>query len=296
MKSLLTVRDLGRSEVESLIASARTFRASLESREPVPRVLEGRTVANLFLEPSTRTRLSFDLAAQRLGAYVMTFNPGTSSVAKGESLRDTATTVAAIGVDILVVRHGEEGAPAAVAGWTGLPVINAGDGTNEHPTQALVDASTIVGHFGRTDGLRMLIVGDIAHSRVTGSLVHMMPLLGVDVTLVGPPPWQPTDSLLRTTTSLDDEIEGCDIVYLLRVQKERGGDISGDYVRDFQLDRRRLGLLRDRSVIMHAGPMNRGVEIGEDVAESPRSLILEQVRNGVPTRMAVLHALTAGTG
>jgi aspartate carbamoyltransferase catalytic subunit len=294
MKSFHTVTDLGRDELEGLIHAALEFRSGLEAGRPVPPLLEGRCVANAFFEPSTRTRLSFDLAAQRLGAHVITFNPGTSSVAKGESLRDTATTIAAIGADILVVRHAEEGAPAAIAGWTGLPVVNAGDGTNEHPTQALLDATTIVRHFEKTDGLRMSIVGDITHSRVAGSLTHVMTLLGVEVTLVGPPEWWPMESTLAKTSDLESALNGRDIVYLLRVQEERGGSITGEYVRDFQLDRRRLGLLEDHSVVMHAGPMNRGVEIGDDVADSPRSLILEQVRNGVPTRMAVLDEVARG--
>lgn len=296
MKNFLTVKDLGRPEVEALIDSALTLRARLGAREPVSQVLAGRCLANVFFEPSTRTRLSFDLAGQRLGAHVMTFNPSTSSITKGESLRDTVTTVAAIGADILVVRHGEEGAPAAIAGWTGLPVVNAGDGSNEHPTQALLDATTIVDHFEETDGLRMVIVGDLTHSRVAGSLVHMAPLLGIDLTLVGPEQWLPMESSAPTTTDLDQALDGCDIVYLLRVQEERGGEITADYVRNYQLDRQRLSLLGDRAVIMHAGPMNRGVEIGDDVAESPRSLILEQVRNGVPARMAVLEAVIRGTG
>ena len=295
MKSFLTVKDLGRSELERLVTSAHGFRVQLDARQAIRPVLEGSCVANVFFEPSTRTRLSFDLAAQRLGAHVITFNPGTSSVAKGESLRDTATTVAAIGADIFVVRHADNGVPAAIAEWTGVPVINAGDGMNEHPTQALLDATTIVRHFAETDGLRMVIVGDLAHSRVAGSLTHVMPLLGVELTLVGPPEWLPADSTLPTTSEFEAALNGCDIVYMLRVQEERGGSITGEYVRDFQLDRRRLGLLQDRSVIMHPGPMNRGVEIGDDVAESPRSLIVEQVRNGVPARMAVLDELARGT-
>lgn len=296
MKSFLSVRDLGRPELEDLIESAHGFRSRLEARQAVPAVLEGRCVANVFFEPSTRTRLSFDLAAQRLGAHVITFNPATSSATKGESLRDTVATISAIGADILVVRHSEEGVPAAIAGWTGLPIVNAGDGTNEHPTQALLDATTIVGHFGETEQLKMIIVGDLLHSRVAGSLTHVMPLLGVDVTLVGPPEWLPLDTTLSTTSDLEEALSGCDIVYLLRVQEERGGAITADYVRDFQLDRRRLGHLGDRAVIMHAGPMNRGVEIGDDAADSPRSLVLEQVRNGVPARMAVLDALVRGRG
>jgi aspartate carbamoyltransferase catalytic subunit len=295
VKSFLTVKDLGRPELEALMETARDFRSRLEAKETISPLLDGVCVANAFFEPSTRTRLSFDLAAQRLGAHVITFDPDTSSVAKGESLRDTAATIAAIGADILVVRHSEEGAPAAIAGWTGLPVINGGDGTNEHPTQALLDATTITSHFEKTDGLRMVVVGDVARSRVAGSLTHVLPLLGMQVTLVGPPEWLPVDSQLPTTSDLESVLDGCDIVYLLRVQRERGGSITDGYVRDFQLDMRRLAILTDSAVVMHAGPMNRGVEIGDDVADSPRSLILEQVRNGVPSRMAVLQALAEET-
>jgi aspartate carbamoyltransferase catalytic subunit len=295
MKDFLSMRALGRSDLERLIQSAQAYRDAIDSGAPIRRVLEGRCVANVFFEPSTRTRLSFDLAAQRLGAHVITFDPRTSSTNKGESLRDTVGTIAAIGADIVVVRHAEDGIPQAVAEWTGLPVVNAGDGRNEHPTQALLDATTLVRHFGETEGLRMVIVGDLTHSRVAGSLVHTMPLLGVDLTLVGPAGWLPAETTMSTTSDLAAALGGADVVYLLRVQTERGGAITPEYVENFQLDRARLGLLDDGAVIMHAGPMNRGVEISDDVADSPRALITEQVRNGVPARMAVLTALGEGT-
>lgn len=288
------MRALGRSELETLIRSAIAYRDAIESGDPVHPILKGRCVANVFFEPSTRTRLSFDLAAQRLGAHVITFNPGTSSTSKGETLRDTVRTIAAIGADIFVIRHAEDGIPQAVAEWTGLPVVNAGDGRNEHPTQALLDATTLSRHFGRTDGLKMIIVGDLARSRVAGSLIHTMPLLGVDVTLVGPPEWLPAEPSLPVTSDLTEALRGADVVYLLRVQTERGGAITQDYVAEYQLDWTRLGLLDDRAVIMHAGPMNRGVEISDEVADSPRAITTEQVRNGVPARMAVLAALSAG--
>lgn len=299
MKDFLTVTSLGRSGLESLIEGAISFRSAIDRGDPIAPTLAGRCVANVFFEPSTRTRLSFDLAAQRLGAHVITFYPETSSAAKGETLRDTVATVAAIGADILVVRHAEDGIPQAVADWTGVPVVNAGDGTNEHPTQALLDATTIFRQFGRTDGLRMVIVGDLAHSRVAGSLMHAMPLLGVGLSLAGPREWLPGDTSLPVTTDLEEALPEADIVYLLRVQRERGGAVTDEYVEDFQLDRRRLALLREGAVVMHAGPMNRGVEIGDDVADSPRAIITEQVRNAVPARMAVLDSLArdrAGTG
>jgi len=292
MKSLISIRTLGRGDLEALIDDASNLRHSLDFGESVDRSLDGVCVANLFFEPSTRTRFSFDLAAQRLGAHVLTYFPETSSSTKGESLHDTALTVAAIGADILVVRHSQEGAPQSVAEWTGRAVVNAGDGTGEHPTQALLDAVTLTRHFAALDGLRMGIVGDIAHSRVAGSLVHAMPALGVDVTLVGPEHWLPADAPLATTTDLDGAIRDFDVVYLLRVQQERGGVIDDDYLTRFGLDGSRAALLKGDAVIMHPGPINRGVEISGEVADSPRSLITEQVRNGVPTRMAVLRSLT----
>jgi aspartate carbamoyltransferase catalytic subunit len=225
---------------------------------------------------------------------VVTFNPGTSSTSKGESLRDTVLTIAAMGVDFMVVRHSEDGVPRDVADWTALPVINAGDGTGEHPTQALLDAVTIQRHFGTFAGLRLGLVGDIGHSRVAGSLIQALPALGVDVTLIGPGQWMPANTGLEISDSLESLLEQLDIVYLLRVQTERGGVVTEDYVSRFQLDRRRSSRLHENAIVMHPGPLNRGVEIDDSVADSPRSRIIEQVRNGVPTRMAVLRALGAG--
>jgi aspartate carbamoyltransferase catalytic subunit len=294
MKGLTTIRSLDRSGLDSLITLGSAIRDALDVGDPILKSLDGSCVANMFFEPSTRTRLSFDLAAQRLGAHVITFNPGTSSTRKGESLRDTALTLSAIGADVLVVRHEESGTPQRVAEWTGLPVINAGDGTNEHPTQMLLDALTVWRHFGRLDGLRMAIVGDVAHSRVAGSLVRGMPNLGVDVTLVGPAEWLPEESECPTSESLDELVGDIDILYLLRVQTERGGVITPEYVERYQLDPARSAALGADAIVLHAGPMNRGVEIAEEVADSPRCLVAEQVRNGVPVRMAVLRALVEG--
>lgn len=294
MKAFTAIRGLGRADLESLVAAGVAMRNSLDEGLSPPRALENRCVANLFFEPSTRTRLSFDLAAQRLGAHVVTLNPESSSTVKGETLQDTVMTVARIGADILVVRHNEAGTPQMIADWTGLPVINAGDGVGEHPTQALLDAVTLHRRFGSLDGLRMAIVGDVVHSRVAGSLIHAMPSLGVDLTLVAPPHWHPVDPSVRCLTDLDEVLTATDVLYLLRVQTERGGVIDDAYISEYGLDAMRASRMREDAVVMHAGPLNRGVEISDDIAESPRSLISEQVRNGVPTRMAVLQALVEG--
>lgn len=295
MKGLTAIDSLSRADLDALIRRGSNLRDRLDAGGQVERPLAGMCVANLFFEPSTRTRLSFDLAAQRLGAEVITFNPETASTKKGESLKDTVLTIAAIGADILVVRHEQNGVPQRVAEWSGLPVVNAGDGTHEHPTQMLVDAVTMWRHFGRFEGLRLAIVGDVSHSRVAGSLMRGMPALGVDVTLVGPAEWLPDETAgCRTSLSLDDVLATVDVVYLLRVQTERGGKITPGYVDRYQLDGARSASLGSDAVILHPGPMNRGVEIAEEVAESPRCLVTEQVRNGVPVRMAVLGGIAEG--
>lgn len=291
MKGLLSVRELGPDELLAIIKEASGIRDLLDRGEDHEPVLQGRCVANLFFEPSTRTRLSFELAAKRLGAHVLTLNPATSSGSKGESLRDTVLTMAAIGADVMVVRHVDQGVPQSVAEWTGLAVVNGGDGTHEHPTQALLDAVTLWRHFGHFDGLRVGLVGDIAHSRVAGSLVPVLSRLGMDLTMVAPEGWLPAETPNRTSTDLDAVIPELDVVYLLRVQTERGGRITDSYIGNFQLDEHRLARMSQDAVILHPGPMNRGVEISDDVAESSRSLVTEQVRNGVPTRMAVLRAV-----
>lgn len=296
MKSLTTVKGLDGDLLDGLIDESSEIRDALDAGNLMTPVLEGICVANVFFEPSTRTRLSFDLAAQRLGAHVITFHAATSSLTKGETLEDSARTIAAIGADIIVVRHPEEGTADLVAEWTGLPVINAGDGTNEHPTQALVDAVTMRRHFGRLEGLRVTIVGDIVHSRVARSLMQVMTVLGAEIRLVGPEGWVPSDTGLITSGALEGALGSVDVVYLLRVQTERGGDVTDDYVEGFQLTQERAAALTNHAVVMHPGPMNRGVEIAHEVAESARCLAEEQVRNGVPVRMAVLRRLAEGRG
>lgn len=288
MKTLTALRGMGKADLQSLVDAA----CSYADGENAPERLSGRSVAMLFFERSTRTRLSFELAASRLGSRILSFDPATSSTGKGESLRDTVLTIAAIGADLFVVRHSAAGVPDQVAEWTGAPVVNAGDGAHEHPTQALVDIVTLSRHFGDLDGLRMAVVGDVRHSRVAGSLIHAMPAMGVELTLVGPEQLLPEDDQgLDRSHSLDEVIADVDVAYLLRVQTERGARVDTDYSPEFGLDGRRASLMRETAVVMHPGPINRGVEISDDVADGPRSLILEQVSNGVPTRMAVLSAL-----
>lgn len=286
MKNLLGIGGMGPDQLGLLVESARRF---AESSRIAPD-LDGLTVASLFFESSTRTRLSFDLATQRLGGRVMSFDPESSSMGKGETVRDTVLTVAAIGADILVVRHGVEGTPARVHEWTGLPVVNAGDGMSEHPTQAIADCTTLLRHFGRLQGLRVGIVGDLRHSRVAGSLLHAFPALGVEVVSVGPA------DLLRGPgePDLDRVLGDLDVVYLLRVQRERGAEVPPDFIERFQLTDERATRMRPSAVVMHPGPINRGVEIADGVADGPRSLILQQVSNGVPARMAVLSAIGKG--
>jgi aspartate carbamoyltransferase catalytic subunit len=286
VKSLLGIEGLGVDELTALIDS--TLRYATVSSSATE--LDGSTMGSLFFEASTRTRLSFELAAQRLGARVMTFVPEHSSMAKGETLRDTVLTVSAIGADILVVRHGTEGVPAEVHEWTGRPVINAGDGSHEHPTQAIADCATLVERFGSVDGLEVAVVGDILHSRVAGSLLHALPALGARVTLVGPPSLLPGPG----ENDLDSLVGDVDVVYLLRVQRERGAGVEPDYTDRYQLNEERASRMRPQAVVMHPGPINRGVEITDQVADGQRALILRQVSNGTPARMAALAAVAGG--
>jgi aspartate carbamoyltransferase catalytic subunit len=302
VKHLLSIADLDRTQIEVLLDLADQFGEVLGRDIPKVPALRGMTVATLFFESSTRTRLSFERAAKALSADVMTFAPGTSSVSKGESLKDTALTVRAMGADLLVVRHGATGAAARVATWVDCPVVNGGDGAHQHPTQALLDSLTLRRRFGKLDGLRIGIVGDIRNSRVARSNIDAFTTLGASVVLVAPPTLLPldlSDFPVEVSHSLDDVLPHLDVVYLLRIQMERGsGPVFPslhEYVTRFGVDRRRLEALHPEAVVMHPGPMNRGVEIAPEVADHPRSLILEQVANGVATRMAVLfHLLTGG--
>ncbi len=275
------------------------------NQRPNPKVpaLRGRTICNLFFEDSTRTRLSFETAAKRLSADVMTFTVGTSSVKKGESLRDTIETVAAMGVDAFVIRHAASGVPWQVSRWTTASIINGGDGWHAHPTQALLDAYTVRQALGRTGGLagvRIAIVGDIKHSRVARSDVEVFQTLGADVTLVAPATLLPPFPPAPTTDRLDDVIGDIDVLYLLRMQRERMSEALvpslREYSRRFALTPERARRLPEHALVMHPGPMNRGVEIMVDPAELPGSMITQQVTNGVAVRMAVLYDLLAGGG
>jgi aspartate carbamoyltransferase catalytic subunit len=319
VKHLLSAADLDRSEAIEILDTAAQM-AATQSREikKLP-TLRGRTVVNLFFEDSTRTRISFETAAKRLSADVINFSAKGSSVSKGESLKDTALTLQAMGADAVVIRHQSSGAPhtLAYAGWTAGAVINAGDGTHQHPTQALLDAFTIrrhlVGDSGRADvtgrdlaGLHVAIVGDVLHSRVARSNVQLLQTLGARVTLVAPPTLVPVGVSswgADVSYHLDEVLtEGQpDAVMMLRVQRERMSMAGGgffpsplEYTRGYGLDARRLATLPDHTIVMHPGPMNRGLEISADAADSPRAVIVEQVSNGVAVRMAVLYLLLAG--
>ena len=313
---LLSAADLDRDDALRVLDTAEEL-ARLADR-PIKKLptLRGRTVVNLFFEDSTRTRISFEAAAKRLSADVINFAAKGSSVSKGESLKDTALTLEAMGADAVVVRHHASGAPHRLAhsGWIRGSVVNAGDGTHEHPTQALLDAFTmrrrLNGHDTATgtdlEGRRVTIVGDVLHSRVARSNVLLLHTLGAEVTLVAPPTLLPVgiDTWpCSTSYDLDGELAKSDVVMMLRVQRERmnlkGGGFfpsSREYSRRYGLDAGRMAMLPDHAIVMHPGPMNRGMEIAAEVADSARSTIVEQVTNGVSVRMAVLYLLLSGSG
>jgi aspartate carbamoyltransferase catalytic subunit len=303
VKHLLSAGDLGRDEALAILDTAERLDAAIAGREvkKLP-TLRGRTVVNLFFEDSTRTRTSFELAAKRLSADVVNFSAKGSSVSKGESLKDTALTLEAMGADAVVIRHAMSGAPHRLARWVRGSVLNAGDGTHEHPTQALLDAYTMRRRLGRLEGLRVSIVGDVLHSRVARSNVLLLHTLGAEVTLVAPPTLLPVGvEVWPASVSYDLEagLPKADVVMMLRVQRERMTDSyfpsAREYSRRYGLDRARMALLPEDAIVMHPGPMNRGMEIAAEVADDPRrSTIVEQVSNGVSVRMAVLYLLLGG--
>jgi aspartate carbamoyltransferase catalytic subunit len=303
MKHLLSIGELSSADIHGLLEL--TDHMVEISQRPIPKVpaLRGKNVVSLFFEDSTRTRTSFDTAAKRLSADTMNFAVSSSSVNKGESLRDTVETISAMGVDAIVVRHGSSGVPWQVAQWTDASVVNAGDGWHEHPTQALLDCYTIRQHLGGVEGRRIAIVGDIKHSRVARSDVLAFTALGADVTLVAPPTLLPPSLAgwpVSVSHDLDSVLPKCDVVYLLRMQRERMTEALlpslREYTACYGLTRRRVDLLGDDAIVMHPGPMNRGVEIAADVADLPRSVVVDQVRNGVAVRMAVLYELLGSGG
>lgn len=317
MKHLLSTADLSREEAIAILDIAEEMRETGTRQVKKLPALRGRTVVNLFFEDSTRTRISFEAAAKRLSADVINFSAKGSSVSKGESLKDTAQTLLAIGADAVVIRHPDSGAPARLAAtdWIGLPIVNAGDGTHEHPTQALLDAFTLrrqvalregVSPVGRgLDGLHVAIVGDILHSRVARSNLWLLNTLGASVTMVAPPTLLPVGASAwpcKISYSLDAVIEsGIDAVMMLRVQGERMRAAffpnPREYSRYWGLDDTRLAALEAKghdTLILHPGPMNRGLEISSAAADSPASMVLEQVTNGVAVRMASLYMLLSG--
>ncbi len=309
MRHLLSTADLSHAEAVHLLDTAEQMAATQQREIKKLPTLRGRTVVNLFFEDSTRTRISFEAAAKRLSADVINFSAKGSSVSKGESLKDTAETLQAMGADAVVIRHPASGAPHRLAamGWTRGAVLNAGDGTHEHPTQALLDAFTMRRHLaggtGDLAGLRVGVVGDVLHSRVARSNVHLLHTLGASVVLVAPPTLVPLGTQAwpcEVSYDLDAVLPQLDAVMMLRVQGERMNasffPSEREYSRRYGLDARRLGLLGDHAIVMHPGPMNRGLEISADAADSSRAVVLDQVTNGVAVRMAALYLLLAGEG
>jgi aspartate carbamoyltransferase catalytic subunit len=297
-KDLLGIKELSKDEIDEILNTASGFKdVLLRDIKKVP-TLRGRTVVNLFFEPSTRTRTSFELAAKRLSTDVINFSVPTSSVVKGETLMDTALTVQALGAETIIIRHSSSGVPHLLAKGVEASVINAGDGTNEHPTQALLDAFTILDHKKRIEGLDVAIVGDITHSRVAKSNIYCLRKLGAKVRLIGPPTLLPDivgDMGVDVHYSMDEGLQGADVVMMLRIQTERQGTgyfpSMEEYFRNWGLTIERLSLAKSDAIVMHPGPMNRGVEITTTVADGPQSVILEQVTNGLAVRMAVMYLL-----
>lgn len=302
-KDLLGIDGLERDEIEHIIATAQSFKeVSTRDIKKVP-TLRGRTIINLFYEPSTRTRTSFELAGKRLSADVINISVSTSSVVKGETLLDTARNIEAMNSDIIIIRHSMSGAPGILAKALKSSVINAGDGSHEHPTQALLDLFTIKERFGKVEGLKVAIIGDIAHSRVARSNILCLNKMGAEVRICGPATLIPKgieEMGVKVFYRPEDAIEGADVIMMLRIQMERQerGLFPGvrEYSRYFGLNEERVRLAKDGVLIMHPGPINRGVEISPEVADGPYSVILDQVTNGVAVRMAILYLLAEGRG
>ena len=297
-RGLLGIEDLGREDIELILDTADHMKEIGERDVKKVPTLRGRTIINLFFEPSTRTRTSFEIAGKRLSADVVNFSPSDSSLSKSESILDTAKTLDAMDPDAVVVRHRVAGVPKRIADVLDAPVINAGDGAHEHPTQALLDLMTVVENKGRIDGLTVTIVGDIAHSRVARSNVYAFTKMGAEVRVAGPPTMMPVEVEclgVKAFTSLREALDGADVVMALRIQRERlaGSMLPSvrEYSASFGIDRAKLRFAKDDAIVMHPGPVNRGVELSHDLTDHRPSVILDQVRNGVAMRMAVLYLL-----
>jgi aspartate carbamoyltransferase catalytic subunit len=301
IKHLLGLEGVSREDITLILDTADSFYEVLQREIPQVPTLRGKTIVNLFFENSTRTRMSFELAEKRLSANPLNFSTSTSSVAKGESLRDTMRNIEAMKIDMVVVRHSAAGAPSFLTRCTDASIINAGDGLHEHPTQALLDMMTIRQKRKKLDGLKVAIVGDVLHSRVARSNAWGMKTMGMDVTLCGPPtllPQHPDVLGVKVTDSMDEALRGADVVMLLRLQLERQGSGLFPSIREYRerygLDLEKLNRLPDDIIVMHPGPINRGIELASNVADCGKSVILDQVTNGVATRMAVLFLLGGG--
>ncbi len=302
-KHLLDIESLSAGEIVTVLDTARAFKAVGERAIKKVPALRGKTVVNLFIEPSTRTRISFELAAQRLTADIVNFSADASSFKKGETLKDTARNLEALNADFIIIRHSASGAPHFLSRVVNAHIINAGDGAHEHPTQALLDTFTIREKKGRIEGLNVTILGDILYSRVARSNIWALTKLGANVTLCGPSTLVPKtfeQMGCRVTHKMEEAIENADIINLLRIQHERQRQTMfpsiGEYTTLFGLTKARLARTKPDALIMHPGPINRGVEIDSDIADSGRSLILEQVTNGLAVRMAVLFLVNGGQG
>jgi aspartate carbamoyltransferase catalytic subunit len=306
LKHLLGIRELSVDQITHLLDTAETFRdVSKREIKKVP-ALRGRTVINLFFEPSTRTRTSFEIAAKRLSADAVNISISTSSVSKGETLLDTARNLEAMAPDCIVIRHSSAGAPLHLSRVCNAAIVNAGDGAHEHPTQALLDALTIREHKGKIDGLKIAIIGDALHSRVARSNIYLLAKLGATIALAGPATLVPREfeglieQGVRVEEKIEAAIDGADVVMILRVQRERQTDAffpsMREYAVHYGLHINHLDLAAPKAIVMHPGPMNRGIEISSEIADGGRSLILDQVTNGVAVRMAVLYLLAGGAG
>jgi len=301
-KDLIGIEPLSRDELETIIHTASGFKRILDrSVKKVP-ALRGKTIVNLFLEPSTRTKLAFEMAATRLSADVITVNADASSFVKGETLRDTAQNICALNADMIVLRHSAPGAANYLSEIIDVPVINAGDGSHEHPTQALLDAFTLLEHLGSLEGNKITILGDILFSRVARSNIFSLTKFGANVTVAGPATLVPKTFESMGVTVVHDlrtALDDADAVMLLRIQHERQSSTHfpslGEYTSMFGLNKLRASWLKPNAIIMHPGPINRGVEIDSDLADSKQSVILEQVTNGIATRMAVLYLCSGGS-